>query len=104
MLNLARKSLLITMIICFAAMVTGLTLMLHLFSIEHPEEHNCEQCPICQQIFINPAKVIIPDELAVIHEDIVLYQVDSIFNTPVIIEETPSYIPRAPPSISLRSV
>jgi hypothetical protein len=35
-------------------MVTDLTLMLHLFSIEHPEEHNCEQCPICQQILTSP--------------------------------------------------
>lgn len=104
MLNLLRKILLITAMICFLAMATGLTLILHLSGIEHPEKHDSEHCPICQQIFINPAKVIIPAEPVVIHEDIILCQVDSIFDTPVVIEETPSYIPRAPPSTFLRSI
>jgi len=102
--NLARKILLITVIACFAALVTGLTLMLHLSSIEHPEEHNCEHCPICQQIIINPAKVIIPAEPVVIYEEIILYEVDFTFEYPTAIVENRCCIPRAPPLSSPHTV
>lgn len=100
MLNLARKIVLITGAVCFLAMVTGVMLVLHLSGEEHPETHDCEHCPICQQIFINPTKAIVPVGQSVILEDIILYQVDFIFDTPVVIEETQSCMPRAPPLIS----
>lgn len=104
MLNLARKIALITGAVCLLAMVTGVTLALHLAGEEHPEKHDCEHCPICRQIFINPAKAIMPVGQAVILESIILCQVDFIFDTPVVIEETLSCIPRAPPLIHPRSV
>lgn len=100
MLNLVRKSLLITAIVCFLAMVTGLTLMLHLSSIEHPEEHNCENCPICQQIVINKNP-------AILCFSIVIHAVNEITFT---ISYSKSFLPRivkfhlpqlrAPPGIS----
>ncbi len=36
------------------AMVTGVSLQLHLLSHEHPQEHDFESCSICQQLLITP--------------------------------------------------
>jgi len=43
-------------------MVTGVTLYLHLLSHHHPEEHDSEHCPICQQLLAKPGKFVIESE------------------------------------------
>ena len=43
MIHLDRKAVLISMTICFVAMVTGVSLQLHLLSHEHSQEHNYER-------------------------------------------------------------
>ena len=48
--------------IFFVAMVTGLSLYLHLLSYDHPEKHDSEHCPICQQLLIKPGKFITEPE------------------------------------------
>jgi hypothetical protein len=60
--RLARQVGFILMTIFFAALVTGLSLYLHLLSHEHPEDHDAEHCPICQQLLIKPGKFIIEPE------------------------------------------
>jgi hypothetical protein len=48
--RLTRKSVFVLTAVCFAALATGLTLQLHMISCEHPEGHDFEQCPVCQQL------------------------------------------------------
>jgi len=100
LLNLARKSLLITMIICFAAMVTGLTLILHLSSIEHPEKHDSEHCQICQQLLTAPSKFAPEPELALDNSSQFQHYVE--FRPSIYVERfyPQSFNPRPPPYIS----
>ena len=56
--RLTRKVGFVLTAIFFVALVTGLSLYLHLLSHEHPEEHDSEHCPICQQLLIKPGKFI----------------------------------------------
>ncbi len=62
MLNLVRKSLLITAMICFLAMVTGLALTYHLFIQNHLDKHHAENCSICQILLSNIDKISITNE------------------------------------------
>jgi len=39
-------------------MVTGISLQLHLLSHEHSREHDSDECPICRQLLIAPAKFL----------------------------------------------
>ena len=55
------------MTICFMAMVTGISLQLHLLSHEHSHEHDFDDCSICRQLLVSPEKfaaepqIILPD-------------------------------------------
>ena len=53
-----RKAVLICMIICFVAMVTGVSLQLHLLSDTYPEEHDSEHCSVCRQLLLTPGKFL----------------------------------------------
>jgi len=63
-LHLARKAVLGFVVVCFVARVTGVSLHLHILSHEHPEEHDAEHCPICQQLLIAPGKFMTEPELS----------------------------------------
>lgn len=56
MIRLDRKAVLICMTICFVAMVTGLSLQLHLLSDEHSREHDFDDCSIYRQLLITHGK------------------------------------------------
>ena len=58
MTRLARKAVLAFATVSFVAMVTSVSLQLHLLSHNHPEEHDAEHCSICQQLLIAPGKFI----------------------------------------------
>jgi len=60
--RLAQKVGWVLTTIFFVAMVTGLSLHLHLLSHHHPEEHDSEHCSICQQLLIKPGKFITEPE------------------------------------------
>jgi len=95
--RLARKAVLITSIACFAAMVMGITLYLHLLSRQHPEEHDAAHCSICQQLLIAPGKFITEPELIILDHsprtDTVEFQSQSC----IIPFHPGSSDPRAPP-------
>ena len=56
MIRLDRKAVLICITICFVAMVTGISLQLHLLSHEHSHEHDFDDCSICRHLLISPEK------------------------------------------------
>lgn len=58
MIRLDRKAVIICIIVCFVAMVTGvlLQLHLHLLSREHSQKHDFDNCSICQQLLVSPKK------------------------------------------------
>ena len=56
MIRLDRKTVLISMTICFMSMFTGVSLQLHLLSHEHSLEHDFDDCSICRQLLISPEK------------------------------------------------
>ncbi|MBN2314216.1 MAG: hypothetical protein JXM79_09820 [Sedimentisphaerales bacterium] len=62
MSRVARKVGLILMTSFFVALVTGLSLYLHLLNHEHPEDHDAAHCPICQRLLIKPGKFITEPE------------------------------------------
>ena len=56
--RLDRKAVLICMTTCFVAMVTGVSLQLHLLSHEHSQEHDFDDCSICRQLLITHGKFV----------------------------------------------
>jgi len=53
-----RNWLLLAASVTFVAMVTGLTLQLHLLSLDNPDSHNSNRCAVCQQLLIAPHKFV----------------------------------------------
>ncbi len=100
MLNLARKILLITTIVYFVAMATGLTRMLHLSGIEHPEKHDSEHCQICQQLLTSSDKFTPEPELLFDSTNQFQHYVE--FRPSIYVEQfyPRSFNSRAPPYIS----
>ena len=60
-----RQAVLICLTVCFVAMVTGVSLQLHLLGDTHPEKHDSEHCSVCQQLLIAPGKFLLEPELAI---------------------------------------
>ncbi len=56
MAHLDRKVVLIFITGCFVAMVTGVSLQLHLLSHKHAEEHDFDDCSICRQLLVTHGK------------------------------------------------
>ena len=54
----ARKNVLILATVSFVAMVTGVSLQLHLLSQDRPDEHDFAHCSMCQQLLTAPTKFI----------------------------------------------
>jgi len=86
--------------ICFLATVTGLTLKLHLSSIEHPEKHNSEHCQICQQLLTAPEKFNPVPELVIDNSNQFQHYVE--FRLSIYVKQfyLQSFNPRPPPYIS----
>lgn len=54
--RLDRKAVLICITVCFVAMVTGVSMQLHLLSHEHSREHDFDDCSICRQLLVTHGK------------------------------------------------
>jgi hypothetical protein len=95
-----RKAVLTIMTISFLALVTELTLELHLLSHEHTDNHNSSQCPICQQLLTTQNKFAI--EIQAFNQDIKLIEeyIESSLQTPVISFRHEPFGPRPPPNYS----
>jgi hypothetical protein len=99
LLRLALKVVCVYSMVCFVAMVTGVSLHLHFLSHEHPEEHDSEHCSVCQQLLIVPGKFIVESETSlfdsILQRDIVEFQSQS----DVIAFHFDPFGPRPPPQL-----
>jgi len=95
--KLNRKSALIIVVLCFVAMVTGLTLELHLLNHKHSDNHIPSRCRICHQLLSTIDKINITTEPIIEKVNGKEYSPD------FICQITPSFsnirlpIPRSPP-------
>ncbi len=62
MLKPARNIMLILALTCFISMATGLTLFVHIISLDQHEHHDHSKCPICQQSLLLSKKAVIEPE------------------------------------------
>ena len=95
----ARKTVLVLMAVSFAAMVTGITIQLHLLSQNHLPDHDSDKCPICKQLLIIAGKFIVEPETDVhysnpLGSDIVFHS--QFFVLPLQFEP---FTPRPPPQM-----
>jgi hypothetical protein len=79
-------------------MVTGVSLHLHLLSYEHPEEHDTEHCPLCQQLLFKPGKFITEPESGVPDDGPLIDDVEFYSQPYVTAFHFESFSPRPPPS------
>ncbi len=82
-------------------MATGMLLELHLHALDHPQDHDCDQCPICRQLLVAPDKYDI--QLGPQIKDLIEFQYYycepyfSVQSTPFHLEP---FTPRPPPVLS----
>lgn len=48
--------------VSFVAMVTGVSLHLHLLGHDHQDKHDLDNCSVCQQLLVTPGKFITEPE------------------------------------------
>jgi len=93
-----RKAVLICMTICFVAMVTGVSLQLHLLSHEHSRGHDFDDCSICRQLLITHGKFVPEPELTLEISSQIECCID--FHSAICIKQIhyQQFNPRPPPS------
>jgi len=96
--RLYQKTVLIFMTVCFAAMVTGISLQLHLLREAHPEKHDTEHCSLCQQLLFSPGKFFLESELTFEISSQIEYCID--FHNNICIKQShhQQFNPRPPPA------
>ena len=99
MSSLDRKAVLICITVCFVAMVTGVSLQLHLLGHEHPEEHDSEHCSVCQQLLITPGKFIMEPVSNLPDTGFHAYNVEFQSQSYVIAFHFEPFDPRPPPAV-----
>lgn len=99
MTRFARRAVLTIAIACFVAMVTGITLHLHLLSHQHPGEHDAEHCSICQQLLIAPGKFITEPELVLLDYNLQKDTIEFQSQSYVIALQHEPFGPRPPPRL-----
>ena len=98
MIRSVRKFITILATVCFISMATGVTLQLHLLGREHSQEHNSEQCSICQQLMASGRYIAEQesqfDEIAQLK-----YFFDTYSRSFITVFNLKSFKPRPPPQI-----
>ena len=99
MLRLALKAVSVYSMVCFVAMVTGVSLHLHFLSHEHPEEHDAEHCSVCQRLLIVRGKFVAESETSL--PDFILQKGNVEFHSQsyVIAFHFEPFGPRPPPQL-----
>ena len=86
------------MTICFVAMVTGVTLQLHLLSHEHSHEHDFDNCSICQQLLASPDKFISELQTTLLDKELYKESIEFVLQLNVTAFQSKSFDARPPPS------
>lgn len=81
----------------FFANITGALSLWHI-AMEGGEHHDLDHCSICQNIFINSAKIINSSSDATNYINVVTYAIDYESDNPITIQSPHHIIPRAPPA------
>jgi len=94
-----RRNALILATVSFVAMVTGVSLQLHLLSQDHSGAHDFDHCSICQQLLTAPGKFIREPESRLPETD--LFENDAVFplHVHVIAFHHNPFGPRSPPFV-----
>jgi len=92
-----RKIIFIIATVCFVAVVTGLTLELHLFSHKHPDNHSSSRCSICQQLLITPNKFASEPQLSLPDTDLLKDEIEFPIHSYVTTFRHKPFGPRPPP-------
>jgi len=92
-----RKATLILMTISFVALVTGLTLKLHLYNHKNQDNHNSRRCSICQQLLLTPNQFTLEQQSSLLNTDLLKNIIDFPLQSPVITFHHEPFGPRPPP-------
>jgi len=95
----ARKSVLVLMAVSFVAMVTGITLQLHLLSQDHQHEHDSDECSVCQHFLTAPGKFTQGPESQLPGADSLRSCAELPLHTCITAFHRTPFSPRAPPLI-----
>ncbi len=71
-------------------------MLLHVFSIEHHEEHDSDHCPICKQLLLAPQKFSI-ESSSETHSEYSFNYIEFYIEQYISNFNQPHHFPRAPP-------
>ena len=100
MKNNCRKILFVFVIASFVLIATNAMLTLHLDEHDEDQQHDDENCPICQQATINKNSAILSSSAEICSVNVIIFTVSS--EVEILLQTTKFQLPqlRAPPSIS----
>lgn len=97
LIQITRKAALIIMTISFVALVTGLTLKLHLLSHIHTDNHTSSQCTICQQLLTTQNKFTLEPQFNLPDTGSFQDEIEFPLLSPIITFRHEPFGPRPPP-------
>lgn len=86
------------MLAIFVVNITGVLFLWHIAAEGGCENHDCDHCPICQNTFINSAKIINTSSATTFTINVIERKIEYVYDTPLKFLITPNLIPRAPPA------
>lgn len=81
------------------SMVSGLSLQLHLLSIEHPQKHDAKHCSVCQQLLLAPSKFTQEPQSGLSDTDQLKGEVVFPLHVHITTFDHNPFSPRSPPSV-----
>jgi len=100
MKNNCRKILFVFVIVCFVLTATNALFALHLDEHDEDQQHDHENCPICQQATINKNSAVLSPSAEICSVNIITITI--IYEAEILSQTAKFQLPqlRAPPSIS----
>lgn len=85
------------MLAIFVVNITGVLFLWHIAAEGCCENHDCDHCPICQNTFINSAKIINTSSATTFTINVSERKIEYVYDSPLTLLIIPNLIPRAPP-------
>ena len=100
MKNNCRKILFVFVVAGFALTATNAVVALHLAEHDEDQQHDYENCPICQQATINKNSAVLSPSVEICSVNIIIFTVS--YEVEILPQKAKFQLPqlRAPPSIS----
>ncbi len=92
-----KQSVSFLMLAILIANITGALFLWHI-ATEGTDDHDCNDCIICQITFINSAKIVNTSPTTVFYINVVAHAISYKSDQPLTIQNTSYIIPRAPPA------